>query len=87
MHLTDQMIGQFIGNHYMLIGVCLWFVSTLISTMPSPDDKSGVGYKWLFGLLHTLMGNAGRIAGARSALSAITGLVSKAEPTPPAKGD
>lgn len=74
-HLTDQAIGQFIGQHYILIGAALWLVSTVISTMPSPTEQGGAAYRWAFNLLHTLMGNAGRIAGTRTALGVIVGLV------------
>lgn len=81
--MSDQAIGQFIAQHYMLIGVILWVLSTVISTMPTPDDKTSAGYRWLFNLLHTLAGNAGRIAGARSALSSLTSLVKSGDADAP----
>jgi len=40
----------------------IWFAlyyafSSFVSGMPSPDEKSGNGYKWAYGSLHTLAGN------------------------------
>lgn len=34
-----------------------YLFSSIVSGMPAPDDKSGVGYRWIYTTLHTLAGN------------------------------
>jgi Na+-translocating ferredoxin:NAD+ oxidoreductase RnfD subunit len=53
---------EFVLQHQ---GACLfgaYFIfSNAVSSMPSPDEKSGKGYIWAFGFLHGLAGNLGRV--------------------------
>jgi hypothetical protein len=46
----------------------LWFglyyaFSAFVSGMPAPDTKSGNGYRWAYGSLHTLAGNLTQVRG------------------------
>lgn len=47
-----------------------WIFSSMVSALPSPDDKSGKGYKFLFAFAHGLAANVMRIPQVRSFLGA-----------------
>jgi len=58
------MLGQFIMAHPHWAIVALvgsWVLSNVVSAMPSPDQGSGKGYKFLFTLGHGMMGSLGRV--------------------------
>lgn len=60
---------NFFSAHQVLCTLVLYYVlSAAISSMPSPDDKSGPGYKFLFGFAHTLAGNLAHIPQVRAVL-------------------
>ena len=57
-----QAFVQAIHQHpalYALVGYYIF--SAFVSGMPSPSDKSSMGYVWAFNSLHTLAGNLGRV--------------------------
>lgn len=59
-----KFVGGLISAHpYWTLGLVIawWLVSNAVSAMPSPDQSSGKGYKWLFSLGHGLMGSLPRI--------------------------
>lgn len=45
-----------VHNPFFWFGMYYLF-SSIVSGMPAPDDKSSLGYKWLYTTLHTLAGN------------------------------
>lgn len=42
-----------------------WLFSNAVSAMPTPSDKDGKGYRWAFGFLHSLAGNAARLVAVK----------------------
>lgn len=54
-------MDQFVAQHWKLLLFLAWVASNFVSTMPSPSDKSGNFYRWLFGSLHGIFGNGARI--------------------------
>lgn len=66
-------MNHFFEHHQVmctLVGYALF--SSMISGMPSPDDKSGKGYVWLFNTLHLLAANLGRIPQVRNLTTTLT---------------
>lgn len=54
-------IWQLIKAHPQLVQfVAQWLFVCAVSSMPSPTDKSGPFYTWLFRFLHMAMGGIGR---------------------------
>jgi hypothetical protein len=39
----------------------LFALSAVGTTMPEPNEKSGNGYRWLYGILHFVVGNIGNV--------------------------
>lgn len=46
----------------LLIWLGVYLFAAIANNMPAPTEKSGVTYRWLYGVLQTLGANAGRIA-------------------------
>lgn len=42
----------------------LFALSAVGTTMPEPNQSSGNGYKWLYGILHFVVGNIGNLVPA-----------------------
>ena len=58
------MIGNLISAHpYATLGVAVgyWLLSNVVSSLPSPDQSSGKGYKFMFTVSHSLVGSIPRI--------------------------
>jgi hypothetical protein len=51
-------------SHIVYVYLGLWTLSALAHTMPAPDGKSGMGYQWLYNLLHFLLANLGKLQGS-----------------------
>jgi hypothetical protein len=59
-----EFFGHFIGAHpYITLGLIIayWFMSNVVSALPSPDQTSGNGYKFIFTLAHGLAGSLPRL--------------------------
>lgn len=55
-------LNQFAHVHvYALLGG-LWVASNFVLQMPPPTDKSSEWYKYIFGVLHALVGALPRVA-------------------------
>jgi hypothetical protein len=55
-------IGAWLIAHQTMSALVMaWLGSNVVSSMPSPDQSSGKGYKFLFSLLHGLSGSLGRV--------------------------
>ena len=53
---------QFIAQHQVgstIVG--FWLASNIAGAMPSPDATSGKGYKFIFTLMHGLVGSVPRL--------------------------
>lgn len=50
-----------IAHQTVSVLIMAWLGSNVVSSMPSPDQSSGKGYKFLFSLLHGLAGSLPRI--------------------------
>lgn len=49
-------IHEMVKYHPMLLGALgMGIANAIVTTMPSPDEKSSKGYVWLFSLLHALI--------------------------------
>lgn len=64
--LTEVMkfLAGFVSAHpYVTLGCVIgaWLLSNVVSAMPSPDQSSGKGYKFLFALGHGIVGSIPRI--------------------------
>lgn len=57
-------VGNLIAAHpYVTLGVLVayWLLSNIVAALPSPDQSSGGGYKFLFTFGHSLVGSIPRI--------------------------
>lgn len=53
---------QFVTAHQTTASlVAFWLFSNVATALPSPDNTSGVFYKFLFALLHGLSGSLARV--------------------------
>lgn len=60
-------IVNFVSQHEIGCVIAAYALfSSFVSGMPTPDDKSSVGYRWAFNSLHALALNFGRIPQVRS---------------------
>lgn len=54
-------IFQLLKSHPQLVQFAIqWLLVCAITSMPSPTDKSGPFYTWLFRFLHMALGGVGR---------------------------
>jgi hypothetical protein len=55
-------------NYHNSAVVLFWYyiLISAIGAMPTPDEAGSKFYKWLFGFLHLLAGNAARIPQVRA---------------------
>lgn len=51
-------------SHILYVYLALWTLSAMAHTMPVPGGKSGLGYQWLYNLLHFLLANLGKLQGS-----------------------
>lgn len=59
----EQTWIQVLLNHWH-IALAVWFLSSAIGAMPTPNGGAVTGswwYRWLFGTLHTAVGNIPRV--------------------------
>jgi hypothetical protein len=50
-----------IAHQTVAVLIMAWLGSNIVSSMPSPDQSSGKGYKFFFSLMHGLAGSLPRI--------------------------
>lgn len=56
-----------LAAHGFWVGIgSLWAFSAFVSGMPAPDDKSGKGYRWLYGSLHVFAANLDKVGQSMS---------------------
>ena len=65
-HFSDTAIKTFLVDHLLLVTFVVWFVSSIISGMPTPTPESSTAYRWAFNVFHTVAANPWRIAAVRS---------------------
>ncbi len=57
----------FIEQHEVLSVLIFYYVfSSVVSALPSPDEKDGKGYRFLFAVMHAFAGNLARLPQVRS---------------------
>jgi hypothetical protein len=77
-------LTQLASQHPWALLTIFWIFANGVSTMPAPKSggwTDGLGYAWLFNLLHAVSGTLGRIAAQYPGLQKLTGQV--APPAPP----
>ncbi len=56
-------MGAWIAAHRALAAVlAFWMASNFVGAMPTPNDKSGMVYRFFFAFLHGLVGSLPRVA-------------------------
>ena len=57
----NQLIHLISSHPTTALYIGMFLLSAVGTTMPAPTDKSGNGYKWLYGILHFCVGNIGNL--------------------------
>lgn len=60
-----NLIGGLQAHEVLFTLAAYYIFSSIVGGMPSPDEKSGKAYVWLFNSLHILAGNIARIPQVR----------------------
>ena len=65
-------IQQLIHWHPALCGmVAMWLFTNVVTSMPTPSDKAGEWYTWMFRLLHALAAGLPRLIATAAPSSAV----------------